>query len=112
MNGIIISKVFSSHFIYNWAETDRTLLGQLKRVTKKHGGQTEAKTSIFKGLLLNNDKALGAVIFTDDFFFNAKETDFSGKDPYHKSSRFIAVSPELKIFLVWIAEMILLKLAQ
>ena len=72
---LIISKVFPLHFIYNWAETDRTLLGQLKRVTKKHGGQTEAKTSIFKGLLLNDDKALGVVNSLIDLIFNAKETD-------------------------------------
>ena len=85
---LIISKVFTSHFIYNWAETDRTPLGQLKRVTKKHGGQTEAKTSIFEDLLLNNGNALRAVIFTNDFFFNAKETDFSGNDPYDQRSRF------------------------
>ena len=86
MNGIYYSfNNFSSLFIYNWAETDRALLGQLRRVIKKHGGQTEAKTSIFKGLLLNNGSTLGAVNSLMDFFFDAKETDTSGKDPYDQS---------------------------
>ena len=56
------------------------LLGQLKRVIKKHGGQTEAKTSIFKGLLLNNGSTLGAVNSLMDFIFDAKETDKCGKN--------------------------------
>ena len=73
---------FSALFIYNWTETNRTLLGQLKRVTKKHGGQTEAKTSIFKGLLLNNGITLGAENSLMDFIFDAKETEISGECPY------------------------------
>ena len=89
MNGIYYSfNNFSSLFIYNWAETDRALLGQLRRVIKKHGGQTEAKTSIFKGLLLNDDKALGVVNSLMDLIFNAKETDRSGMLFYHQSSHF------------------------
>ena len=74
------------------------LLGQLKRVTAKHGGQIEAKTSIFKGLLLNNGKALGAVIFTDDSFFKAKETEISGKFPCNKISHFTAAACNRKNF--------------
>ena len=65
------------------------LLGLLKRVIKKHGGQTEANTSIFKGLLLNNDKALGVVKSLMDLIFNAKETDQGGKLFYDQSSHFM-----------------------
>ena len=75
-------------------------MGQLRRVIKKHGGQTEAKTSIFKGLLLNNGSTLGAVNSLMDFFFDAKETDTSGKDPYDQSTQFISAGLAAKRDLV------------
>ena len=82
---------FTLYFIYKWAETDLPLLGLLERVIKKHGGQTEAKISIFKDLLLNSGKALGVENSLMDMIFNAKETDQSGKLFYNKSSHFTVI---------------------
>ena len=89
MNESYFFTVFTFFFHYLFTTELRQCArywASLKRSYKEHGGQTKAKTLIFKGLSVNNAWAQGDVDTPMDSIFNAEETDFSAEIPYDKCS--------------------------